>query len=112
MYFAGDTIDTDDFDSKLYTRSNWTPPPWGISLELQSRVQTLCHQLQATFQKKKGKPNLLPHHRRALRELQAREDLMIVHCDKNLGPAVIERDTYIRTAFRDHLSVGRSCYRG
>jgi hypothetical protein len=30
--------------------------------------------------------------------------MMIVQCDKNLGPAVIERDTYIRTAFRDHLS--------
>jgi hypothetical protein len=55
MYFVGDAIDTDDFDSKLYTRSHWTPPPWGISLELQARVQTFSRQLHASFQKKRGK---------------------------------------------------------
>lgn len=104
MYFAGQTIDdNDDFDSKMYQKTRWTPPPWGLHKDLQARAHDFSLTLQTLFQKKRGKSNLLPQHRRALRELQEREDLMIVQCDKNLGPAVIERDTYIRTAFRDHL---------
>jgi hypothetical protein len=29
---------------------------------------------------------------------------LVVQCDKNLGPAIIKRDDYIKLAFRDHLN--------
>ena len=40
----------------------------------------------------------------ALSELFSRTNIPIVHCDKNLGPAVINRYTYISRAFTNHLS--------
>ena len=36
--------------------------------------------------------------------MQQQNDLMIITCDKNLGPAVIERQAYIRLVYRDHLN--------
>ena len=105
MYYAGQSIDNDkDFDSSMYIKSDWTPPPWGISDDLSTRALNFGNKLKAIFKKKRGKSNLLPHHRNALRALQKRDDLMIVQCDKNLGPAVIEKAAYIQTAFRDHLN--------
>lgn len=41
---------------------------------------------------------------RSLSELSSCNDILIVHCNKNLEPAVINRDTYISRAFTDHLS--------
>jgi hypothetical protein len=104
LYYAGETIENDNFDSSMYIRSAWTPPPWGISQDLTTRASNFGTKLKSIFNKRRGKSNLLPHHRTALRTLQMREDLMIVQCDKGLGPAAIETVTYIKTAFRDHLN--------
>jgi hypothetical protein len=38
-----------------------------------------------------------------LKHLQKHEKFLIVQCDKNLGPAIIEKDTYITRALADHL---------
>ena len=55
-----------------------------------------------------GKTNLLPYQIRALQHLQRQQDFLICPCDKNLGPAIIERNTYINIAMRDHLLDGRT----
>ena len=47
---------------------------------------------------------MFPHQRRALRELRQRKDILVVNCDKNLGPAVIERSRYIQMALSEHLT--------
>ena len=36
--------------------------------------------------------------------LTANKNLLVIKTDKNLGPAVIEREKYIRLAYRDHLN--------
>ena len=36
--------------------------------------------------------------------LQQEQMFLIVPCDKNLGPAIIERQDYLKIAMRDHLS--------
>ena len=59
---------------------------------------------QQIFKTRKGKTNLLPHQHRALRMLQQQQIFLIVPCDKNLGPAIIERHDYLKIAMRDHLS--------
>ena len=38
--------------------------------------------------------------------MQRQQDFLICPCDKNLRPAIIERDDYIKIAMRDHLLDG------
>ena len=38
-----------------------------------------------------------------LTALTIRQDILIVNCNKNLGPAVIDTNTYILRAFQDRL---------
>ena len=58
-----------------------------------------------------GKTNLLSYQTRALQLLQRQQDFLICPCDKNLGPAIIERHDYIKIAMRDHLLDGRTYQR-
>ena len=60
--------------------------------------------LNKLFKTRNGKTNLLPHQHQALRTLQQQQMFLIVPCDKNLGPAIIERHDYLKIAMRDHLS--------
>ena len=49
------------------------------------------------------------HIRHALyKKLQQHQDFLICPSDKNLGPAIIEHDNYIKIAMRDHLLDGRT----
>jgi hypothetical protein len=48
--------------------------------------------------------NLLRHQKRGLHQLRNQTDFLVAQCDKNLGPAIIERLEYIMMAFRDHLN--------
>jgi hypothetical protein len=104
-YFSNnDPDDTPEFNPRMYVRSTWTPPWKTFPPELPPRLAHFDATLSPIFKKKKGRPNLLPHQRRALVALQNNDSLMVVQCDKNLGPAVIEKTSYIEMAFRDHLS--------
>lgn len=49
-------------------------------------------------------PNLLPYQRALLDDLQSSEHHIVFPSDRNLGPAIIERDEYVRRAFSGHLS--------
>lgn len=96
--------------SKMYIPSNWTPKPWLFPKEIALRLNKFEAFLRANFKhRKKRTDNLLPHQRETLRSLQQSESLLVVQCDKNLGPAVIERNEYILMVNRDHLS-DRSTY--
>jgi len=102
-FFGNSDINDDGFDKKLYVKSSWTPPPWKIPPEVTDRAKTFTDALKSTFKKRHGRPNLLGYQRDMLRELRQRDDILIVQCDKNLGPACIEKEKYIELAFRDHL---------
>ena len=96
---------TTSYDPKLYVRSKWTPPHWTIPpVALEERLSRFSTALNKLFKTRKGKTNLLPHQHRALRMLQLQQMFRIVPCDKNLGPAIIERHDYLKIAMRDHLS--------
>ena len=95
-FFAGETMDDEeDFDPRVYVPSKWTPKSWMLPNELRYRFSRLRRKLEPLFQKKKGTPNLLPTQRKLLHELRNNDDIIVVECDKNLGPAVIERSKYI-----------------
>ena len=80
-------------------------------LFLDKRLENFSSKLDKLFKIRTGKPNLLPYQTRALQKLQQHQDFLICPCDKNLGPAIIERDNYIKIALRDHLLDGRTYYR-
>ena len=97
--------DEEDFDPKLYIPSGWSPPDWKLPDFIKMRLQNFSHVISNEFKKRRSIPNLLPHQSHALLTLQnMRDKLLIVHCDKNLGPAVIDRKRYINLCFNDHLN--------
>jgi hypothetical protein len=110
-YFAGEGDNDDtDYNPKMYIKSKWTPPPWKFPRELPPRLDKFDATLAQIFKKRHGRPNLLPHQRRALTYLQTSDEFLIVNCDKNLGPAIIEKTSYIQMAYRDHFN-DRTSYR-
>ena len=106
-HFAGKppSEGTTSYDPKLYVHSTWTPPHWTIPpIALEERFSRFSTALNKLFKTRKGKTNLLPHQHRALRTLQQHQRFLIVPCDKNLGPAIIEHHNYLKITMRDHLS--------
>ena len=110
FHFAGSTESSDEpYEPKMYVRSNWTPPHWTRPpVVLDKRLENFSKQLNKLFKKQIGKTNLLSYQSHALKTLQQQQDFLICPCDKNLGPAIIERDDYIKIAMRDHLLDGRT----
>jgi hypothetical protein len=92
-----------DFNPRMYLKSSWTPPPWS-NKEVTRRYSNFAAGIRTLFKKRRGRSNLLPFQRRALTFLQNSDDFLIVNCDKNLGPAIIEKTRYIKLAYRDHLT--------
>ena len=110
FHFAGSTESSDEpYEPKMYVRSNSTPPHWTRPpVVLDKRLENFSHQLNKLFKKRIGKTNLLSYQSHALKTSQQQQDFLICPCDKNLGPAIIERDDYIKIAMRDHLLDGRT----
>ena len=96
---------TTTYDPKIYVHSTWTPPHWTITpIALEERLTHFSSALSKLFKTRQGKTNLLPHQHRALRTIQQQQTFLIVPCDKNLGPTIIECHDYLKIAMRDHLS--------
>ena len=110
FHFAGtNTTQDDTYDPKFYVRSNWTPPHWTLPpVVMTKRLENFSNTLGKLFKKRIGKTNLLPYQTRTLQLLQQQQDFLVCPCDKNLGPAIIERDDYIKIAMKDHLLDGRT----
>ena len=104
FFFAGGANDPGAYNPRMYQPSLWTPPPWVIPNELAPRLERFQLQLKKHFKPRKARSNLLPVQQRALSDLKSQNQFLIVPSDKNLGPTIIERDEYIRTAMRDHLN--------
>ena len=95
------------FDPALYMSKDWSPPEWLVPGEVLNRLDTFDKRIKTIFKKKKRiSNNLLRHQTHTLHSIARRPDLIVVNCDKNLGPAVIERAVAIRRVFDDHLHDG------
>ena len=99
------TEDTDGYNKRMYIPSGWEPPPeCRFPPPLQKRLDRFKKHLRRAVTKQRGRSNLLKHQQKALATLQSQTEFLIVQCDKNLGPAIIEREKYIGLVFRDHLN--------
>jgi hypothetical protein len=96
-----------DYNPKMYIKSKWTPHSFQIPYEIQTRLNEFKQALKKLVKPQKAAVNLLRHQKRSLNQLRNQTYFLIVQCDKNLGPAVIERLEYIMMAVRDHLNCRR-----
>ena len=90
-------------ENRLFIRSNWHPPSENVPIEFRARVTHFILTAKKLFNRKRHPSNLLPNQRLALNTLRQNNELIIWKTDKNLGPAIIERDVYIQRALSDHL---------
>jgi len=82
----------------------WAPPKSDARTEdalneFESKIKCLCRDHHAQPYR-----NLTILQRTILKQLREDKSYVILMCDKNLGPAIIERDRYIELVVRDHLS--------
>jgi hypothetical protein len=95
---AEDDNAVDEFNPRMYIRTGWTPPEhlFPFPKELPRRLHAFEAKIKQLVQLRKCRSNLLPHQRVALDYLRNQVDLLVVQCDKNLGPALIEHKKVLK----------------
>lgn len=91
---------------KLYVNSTWSPPLIDDN-ETELRLLDFANRLDTAVQRQAGrrkKFNLTHHQHEMIRKLKADRRFIVCLTDKNLGPAIIEREAYFDRIFADHLS--------
>ena len=106
VFFAGRPKLLDaPFNPKMHVGSEWEPKPWDIPSTIHERLANFKSQIRKLMRKRHHRTNnLLPFQKRALAVLALRTDVLVVNCDKNAGPALIETSTYVDRTFSDHLN--------
>jgi hypothetical protein len=99
------TLVQPEYDPKLYIPSQeYIPSPASPDIErslidFHTQLKTLVNN-NVTHRRH----NLPPQSRHLLRFFRKTHDFIILPTDKNLGPAILERATYIRRSLHNHLS--------
>jgi hypothetical protein len=103
-FFFGDR--PSDWNPKqLYLKTDWEPDPDDLPPEFRARISEFKRHMRNSFSnRRRGHKNLLPYQQYLLNHLRKSNDFIIIPSDKNLGPVVLERETYLRRAHSDHLS--------
>jgi hypothetical protein len=94
----------DDYDPKIYIKlQDWQPEPCDETLETELFAfrKKVCSLVAAN--KPTPRSNLNKRQEQILLALQKAKQFIIMPTDKNLGPAIMERTTYIKRCFQDHL---------
>ena len=96
-YYAGKPRKVEDiFIPKMHVESDWEPKEWDIPSTIVDRYAAFAKSITSLFRKQRRQENnLLPYQKLALKSLALRKDVLIVNCDKNLGPAIIDTATYL-----------------
>lgn len=108
-FFAGAASDWTP--KQLYIRDDtWYVKDSMKNRELQARIDSFRKRLIPLFHRRKVHSNLTPIQQQLLLTLRHNPDFIVVNSDKNLGPVILERNTYIRRCFTDHLLSDDSTY--
>ena len=83
--------------------SQWTPSDWQIPTPTVHRFNNFKQHVVSLFRKRHVPSNLLSHRHKTLRHLQHQKDLLVVQCDKKLGPTILEYAICIKRSLQDHL---------
>ena len=94
-------------DKKIYVKSDWIPDLGNEDLE--TRLENFKNQLTKTVTENRTnliRPtfNLNKIQYQTLHLLKNNKHIIVLLADKNLGPVVMDRDTYIKRIISDHLA--------
>ena len=103
--FAGDISDKEECPKPLLIKSKWVPEAQDSELEdkldqFHSTINSLNNKHLSHIKKSSNLSNLQKSH---LNNLRQNDNIVTLMCDKNLGPAVIERQEYINMVLKEHL---------
>ena len=108
--FAGK--ESEQCDKKIFVKSTWQPK--AASLDTENILKAFEENIRQERDISRARPratNLSKHQFNILNHLRSNKDIIIIQCDKNLGPGVMQRETYIREILRQHLQDGKGTYR-
>ena len=93
-----------EYIQKLHVKGNFQPPyaDWLTEDRLSSYKLKVLQAYAALSRSPKYNLNKLQ--RRLLTELREQRALLIINTDKNLGPAILDRNTYIMAVLSEHLT--------
>jgi hypothetical protein len=99
----------EEYNRQIYINNiGWHPPPAPLNIEnhITNFEKALKLKQQEVMSKNKNRsfPNLTPLQLSALRKLQSNSKIIIKPTDKNLGPAVLDTETYVKQVLQEHLN--------
>ena len=94
---------SDNYIPNLYVPSKFDPPP--ASAEIEDSMMFMASEIEDQIAKniRRRHFNLSKQQRHTLQRIQQDLRFIVVATDKNLGPAILERDNYIERVYTDHL---------
>ena len=106
--FAGEENDDKDFNARLYIKSEWDPDDacYDVENRINKFEQVLTDSRNDILANTRPSTNLSLRKLRLLKILTKHPDFVIVNSDKNLGPAIIEREEYVKYILKEHLCNG------
>ena len=100
-------IPTREYIPQLYVPSGWDPGPVDLDTsDVEIRLMDFANDLEATAKARQRAPrhnNLSAQQYRTLHAIKNDRRFIVILSDKNLGPAIMEREDYKRRVLTDHL---------
>jgi len=101
----------EDYIPSLYIPTKWKPPE--ASPDVEEAMKNFSSNIRQAVEKYKTKPksNLTKIQYRCLHSLKNNNELIVCMSDKNLGPVIMERETYLSKCLQEHLLCQRTYIR-
>ena len=98
------------FNNKLYIKSDWQPPQ--AETDIENRIDNFKEELMnirnSINSNTKTSTNLTTIQQNLLIAVRKNNNFVILITDKNLGPAIMEREVYIDRMLTEHLCDGKT----
>ena len=107
QYLLGkNDTNTEPYNPQIYIKlKGWNPPP--ATSDIEKRITAFEHYIKKAITENKLQKhnfsNLTHPQKQALQFLIQHKEFIILPTDKNLGPAIMKRDEYIKQCFSEHL---------
>jgi len=97
-----------DYEKQIYVKNtSWHPPPAPLHIEDKissfEKILKEQHKTLLSKNKKRSLLNLTPLQKSVLQQLRCNDKIVIKPTDKNLGPAVMDKNDYIQQVLKEHL---------
>ena len=94
LFSSEGSIGKDDYNPRLYVRSDWDPPRSDLVLE--SNLRAIWYDLSLNlFNKPNWLHNLNYPDYQAIRQIKDSESVIVLPADKNLGPVILDKEWVI-----------------